>query len=124
MIYIIDDDKYVLRGYQILFRSANMECVTFGSVEEFLMSWSQEENDILILDIHMPGMNGCDLLKYLMKINSKLPVIAITAYDEPECRNITQSYKVLAYLLKPVDSEILIDLITNSTFEQPIISTN
>jgi FixJ family two-component response regulator len=123
MIYIIDDDVYVLRGFQILFRSANMESVTFSSVEDFLMSWSQDENDVLILDIHMQGMNGCDLLKYLARIKSKLPVIVVSAFDDPECYNVSQSYGTLAYLLKPVDSEILIGLI-NDALKQPVITDN
>jgi CheY-like chemotaxis protein len=71
------------------------------------------EDDMLILDLHMPGMDGCDLLEYLGKRNLHIPVIVITAYDQPESRSCSESYGVLAYLTKPVDSEILIELINN-----------
>jgi FixJ family two-component response regulator len=111
MIFIIDDDKYVLRGFQILFKSANLESMTYNSVEEFLDIWDKDQNDTLILDIHMPGLNGCDLLKYLEEIRLKLAVIVITAYDESESRQQALNYGAMAYLTKPVDGELLLDLL-------------
>ena len=113
MIFIIDDDRNVLRGYQILLKSAGLECSVFDNVEEFLRNWNRSEDDILLLDIHMHGIDGCDLMGYLEKMKIFLPVIVITAYDQPESRSISESYGVLSYLTKPVDSEILIELINN-----------
>jgi FixJ family two-component response regulator len=115
VIFIIDDDKYVLRGFQILLKSAGLECVVFSSVEEFLCKWHKNKSDILVVDIHMPGLDGCDLLDDLEKTHLNVPVIVITAYDEPASRSRSENYGVLAYLTKPVDSEILIDLIKNQT---------
>jgi CheY-like chemotaxis protein len=40
-----------------------------------------------------------------------MPVIVVTAFDEPHTREICTSYGVKAYLRKPVDGEALIDLI-------------
>ena len=113
MIYIIDDDKYVLKGFQILLKSADLESKIFGSVEEFLEIWDQDQNDTLILDIHMPGLNGCDLLKYLEEIRLCIPVVITTAYDEPESRQLALNYGAIGYLTKPVDGELLLDLLRN-----------
>ena len=118
VIYIIDDDKYVLRGFQILLQSAFLESRIFDSVEEFLETWEHDSNDILILDLHMPGLNGCDLLKYLEELGLNIPVIVITAYAETESRKQAVSYGVLAYLTKPVDGEVLLDLLKNYKVEQ------
>jgi FixJ family two-component response regulator len=114
VIYIVDDDKYVLRGFQILLRSEGLESTVCECVEEFIKSWNQDENDLLILDMHMPGMNGCNLLEYLENKNLHLPVIIVTAYDEQASRNCSKRYGTLAYLLKPVEGEILLNLIKNS----------
>ena len=111
MIYIIDDDKYVRRGFEILFKSAGFGCASYGSAEDFLRNQDMVENDILLLDMHMPGMNGCELLDYLSSKEMFFPVIIITAYDEPESRECAKRYGALAYLRKPVDGEALIDLI-------------
>jgi FixJ family two-component response regulator len=113
MIFIIDDDRNVLRGYQMLLKSAGLECCVFDNVEEFLCNWNRSEDDILLLDINMPGINGCDLMSYLDEMKIFLPVIVITAYDQPESRTISESYGALSYLTKPVDSEILLEVIKN-----------
>jgi two-component system, NtrC family, nitrogen regulation response regulator GlnG len=111
MIFIIDDDRNILRGFQMLLKSASIECRVFDNVEEFLCNWTRNADDILLLDLQMPGIDGCDLLEYLGKRKINIPVIVITAHDQPASRTRSECYGVLAYLLKPVDSEILIDLI-------------
>jgi FixJ family two-component response regulator len=122
MIFIIDDDVNVLRGFQILLKSADLECCVFDNVEEFLCKWNKNKDDLLILDIQMPGIDGCDLLDYLEKRHLKIPIIVITAYDQPESRSISDRYGVIAYLTKPVDSGILIALIKNQ-IKNPINAT-
>jgi FixJ family two-component response regulator len=115
VIHIVDDDKYVLRGFQILLKSEGYESTAYESVEDFLRLWKKDENDLLILDIHMPGLNGCDLLEYLETRKIYLPVIVITAYDEPESRKRSESYGTMAYILKPVEGDTLINLIRKYT---------
>jgi FixJ family two-component response regulator len=121
VIYIIDDDKYVLRGFQILLKSDGLESMAFERVEEFIDWWNEDEDDILILDIHMAGMNGCKLLEELEKRNLHPRVIIVTAYDEPASRNCSNKYGTLAYLLKPVESETLLDLI--KTYHKKLIDS-
>ena len=111
MIYIVDDNKCVLRGFQLLLGTEGLETTICDSAEEFIRFWDQDENDILILDMHMHGMNGCNLLEYLKKKNMHLPVIIVTGYDNPEDRKCSKNYGTLAYLLKPVESEVLLNLI-------------
>jgi FixJ family two-component response regulator len=114
MIFIIDDDRNVLKGFQLLLKSAGLECCVFDNVEEFLSNWSRNEDDMLILDIQMPGINGCELLEYLERRKIQIPVIVVTAYDAPETRSVSERYGVHAYLSKPVDSETLIGFIKSA----------
>jgi FixJ family two-component response regulator len=113
MIYIIDDDKSVRRSFELLLNSAGLETKSYAGANEFLDVYRQDEGDLLILDIHMPDMDGCTLLKILRKQNVTIPVIVVTAYDEQESRRSAEEYGVLNYLVKPVDGETLIELITN-----------
>jgi FixJ family two-component response regulator len=113
VIYIIDDDRFVLRGFQILLQSAGLESRTFDNVEEFIETWNQNTKDILILDIHMPGLNGCDLLNYLEEIKLHVSVIVITAYDDTESHEQANRFGVTAFLTKPVNDVILLDLLRN-----------
>jgi two-component system, LuxR family, response regulator FixJ len=111
MIFIIDDDEYVRKGFEVLFKSAGLESTSCASAEEFIAVMKDIKNDIILLDMHMPGMNGCELLEYLSQKEIFFPVIIITAYDEPGSRECAKKYGALAYLRKPVDSEALLDLI-------------
>ena len=114
MIYIIDDDKYVRRGFGMLLESAGFEHNSFESAEDFIENAHPTEHDLMLLDIHMPGLGGCDLLEYLTDNGLHIPVIVITAFDEPASRECAKNYGALAYLRKPVDGEALIDLIKYS----------
>ena len=111
MVYIVDDDQNVRDGFMMLLKSAGFKCCSFESAEEFLKNYKTEANALLILDIHLPGMDGNSLLEYLEKIGLYLPVIIVTAYDEQTSRQTAKNYGALAFMRKPVDSEALIDLI-------------
>ena len=122
MLYIIDDDKHVRDGFMMLLKSAGYECSCFESAEEFLKNYKAGLKDLIILDMHLIGMNGCTLLEKMDKKGLHLPVLAITAYDEPKYRDSCRDYGVLAYLRKPVDGEALLDIIKYNLESQ--LSTN
>ena len=111
MIHIIDDDQSVRDGFTMLLKSAGFECDSFEGVEEFLDQCKLNVNDLLILDIHLTGMNGCVLLEHMTKRGLHNPVIIVTAYDELATRKAAKNHGALAYLRKPVDSEALVDLV-------------
>ena len=71
-------------------------------------------NDLLVLDLSMPGMSGEDLLKKFSLEGLLIPVIVVTAFDDPQSREYCKQYGVKAYMRKPVDGEALIDFIKYS----------
>lgn len=111
MVYILDYDKDVCWGFQKLLKSAGYQSVAFSNLEDFLKSWKPKNSDLLILEIHMPGMNSYSLLDCLRKRESSLPIIVVTAFDDKEDRESSKRHGVLAFLRKPVDGEALIDLV-------------
>jgi len=111
IIYIIDDDPNVRDGFTMLLNSAGYECTSFESAEEFLKNYKAGLKDLIILDMNLIGINGCTLLEKLEEMGLHLPVIVITAFDEPKYRECCREYGVLAFLRKPVDGEALLDII-------------
>lgn len=111
MIYIIDDDQYVRRGFRLLLIAGGFESISCNSAEEFLEKYNPDNTDLVILDYHLPGMTACDLLEYFAKNSLYFPVIIITAFDDQHSRACAKKYGVVAYLRKPVDGEALIDII-------------
>jgi FixJ family two-component response regulator len=111
MIYLIDDDKSVRRGFELFLKSEEMEYKSLESAEVFLSQYNSDSADIIVLDLSLPGMSGCDLLKRLDSDGIYIPVIVVTAFDDPQSRECCRKFGVKAYLRKPVDGTALIDTI-------------
>ena len=64
---------------------------------------SDHKNDITIMDISMPEMNGVMAAKYIRQIDDKCSIIFLTAYDDFEYARNAIKIRALDYLLKPCD---------------------
>lgn len=64
---------------------------------------SEHKNDIIIMDISMPEMNGVMAAKYIRQIDDKCSIIFLTAYDDFEYARNAIKIRALDYLLKPCD---------------------
>lgn len=114
MIYIIDDDRNVRDGFNLLLRSIDYDSTCFECAEDFLKNYKAGTNDLIILDMNLLGMDGCTLLEKMAMEGLHLNVIVVTGFDQPKYRECCKNYGVIAYLRKPVDGEALIDLIKYS----------
>jgi FixJ family two-component response regulator len=111
VIYLIEDDMSVRRSFEIFLESAGLEFKSFESAELFLSGGMSTINDLLLLDINLPGMNGVELLRRLCRENMNTPAIVITAFDDAQIRESCRRSGVKAFLRKPVDLEALMDVI-------------
>lgn len=69
----------------------------------------------LILDLHMPGINGFEVLQTLLARGASVPVIVVTGHDMPGTAERVRSLGAAAYLLKPVDEDTLVAAIRSVT---------
>jgi FixJ family two-component response regulator len=111
MIYLIDDDLSVRRGFELFFKSADMEYKSLENANDFLLKFSPVQGDLIILDLSLPGISGCNLLKRFEDAGVNVPVIVVTSLDETLSREACRKYGVKAFLRKPVDGEALMDII-------------
>jgi FixJ family two-component response regulator len=102
-IAVVDDEESVRKALERLLRSAGMSAHTFPSGAEFISALPDLVADCVVLDLHMPRINGFEVLAHLTQIDRRLPVIIITGHDTPESRSRVRVNSVVAYLLKPVD---------------------
>ena len=110
-ISIVDDDPSVARALARLCRSAGYRVHPYESAEAFLDGGGVEESDCLILDVHLPGSSGLELLARLSAEGWNVPTLFITAFDgEPE-RARALALGARAFLPKPLDSAELLDLL-------------
>ena len=90
------------------------DVATFSSGAEFLASVDAQVPDCLVLDLHMPEMNGFEVQTRLAKTRPRVPVVVITGHDMPEARERVISAGAAAYLRKPVDGQALLDTIASA----------
>ena len=64
--------------------------------------------ECLILDIHLGGMSGLELLARLRSTGHELPTVLITAHDDPQNRRLAAECGCTAYLLKPLDASVFL----------------
>jgi FixJ family two-component response regulator len=110
-VAVIDDDASVRKALKRLLCAANMDVVVFASGREFLDWLPSGCPDCLVLDLHMPGMNGLDVQRHLTEQGLRVPVVVITGHDEPQIRAQCLSAGTAAYLRKPLDDETLLGAI-------------
>ncbi len=111
IIAVVDDDESIRRSLNRLLRSAGLTVEMFATGEEFLKAADTHRLDCVILDLHMPELGGFDIQDRLVQANARIPVVILTGYDTPESRNRAQTAGVVAFLLKPVDGQVLIDAV-------------
>lgn len=87
---------------------------SFVDCRSFLAFLDRQRPDCLILDLHMPGMSGLELLQAMKARGEVLPTIVITAHDEPETRGRCLREGACVYLRKPLDGTVLMEAIAEA----------
>ena len=102
-ILIVEDEQRLagILKKQLEDSGFNAEIAYDGYVGKQLVE--KNKYNLIILDINLPLMNGYDLCKEIRKINSKIPIIMLTAFGTPD--NKVTGFDVGAddYVIKPFD---------------------
>ena len=114
-VAVVDDEEPVRKALMRLMRSVGLSVETFGSGPEFLKSIETRLPDCVVLDLHMPHMNGFNVQALLARKYAALPVIIITGHDLPQARERAMENGASAFLRKPVFDRTLLDAISAAT---------
>ena len=115
LISVVDDEAPVGKALQRLLRCAGLNAETFASGAAFLDSLQTHTPDCVILDLHLPQMDGFEVQDRLAQADARVPVIVITGRDSPQARERALAGGAVAYLPKPVDGPALLDAIAVAT---------
>jgi two-component system, LuxR family, response regulator FixJ len=110
-VLVVDDDSGLLRALGRLIRSTGLNALTFERPTLLLVSEVPETNACLLLDVHMPEINGVQLYEMLAVARHDLPVIMMTGRDDAQTRHLLDRVSAVAVLIKPFDEALLLDAI-------------
>ena len=106
-ILIADDQKNMrwILGKNLI--EENFTVIEASDGEEAFNLFLDEEPDMVILDYRMPKLDGMEVLKRIKTINSKLPVIMITAHGSTDAAVEAMKLGAVDYVSKPFDIDDL-----------------
>jgi two-component system response regulator FixJ len=105
-IFVVEDDGAVRTSTRVLLEALGYAVREFASAEAFLAATEGREADCLLLDYHLPGMSGMDLLQLLRARQISTPVIVISASGKGVLARFAKAGDVLV-LSKPVVGDLL-----------------
>jgi len=121
-ILIVDDEEVLRDVLDAVLRREGFEVVPAASGEEALSVLDGDENiDLVILDIMLPGISGIDTLRAMRISNPNLPVIVITAFSSIDGAIEAMKHGAFHYIPKPFKNEEVV-LTVNKALEQRRLS--
>ena len=114
-VAIVDDEASVGKALNRVLSASHINARTYETGQQFLDSLASHKPDCVVLDLHMPGMSGHEIQSALRRADASVPVIIITAFDDAEARSKCMASGACAYLLKPLDEQVLLNAIATCT---------
>lgn len=100
-VALVDDERNVRTSLARLLRSCGIRVEAFATGSEFVERLQEGDWQVVILDIHMPGLTGFEVLKRARDERPELAVILITGYEEPDVKRRAYEAGAKGFLLKP-----------------------
>ena len=100
---IVEDEVDINDCLQQFFSSKGFSVAAAYSGEEAMQKLSEEQAEVVLLDIVLPGLSGIEVLKKIREIQPKATVIMVTALNQDDIRAQAERFGAAAYVTKPFD---------------------
>lgn len=112
-ILLVDDEKEFVHTLSERLETRNLPASVVYNGEEALSHVRNEEPEVMVLDLKMPGIDGLEVLRQVKSTNPNVEVIILTGHGSEKEKEQAAELGAFAYLHKPVD----IDLLTRTMHE-------
>jgi two-component system CheB/CheR fusion protein len=119
LVWVVDDVESVRKSIAAVLETAHMRVLDYSSAKDFLADFKPGTQGCLIVDHHMPGMTGLELLNHLKAQKVAPPTIVISAHGNQALRNRILAAGAVAMLDKPVDASELIAVVERALVNAP-----
>ena len=110
-IWLLDDDASMLKALSRLLRSAGFSVEKFNHPTAFLSRLEQARCQVAVVDVWMPDMNGLEVQARIRRNSPETRIIFMTGRDDPSVRQTALDAGAFAFLAKPFDDGVLVELI-------------
>jgi len=118
-IILVEDEVDLLRSVTLTLKRAGYEVVSVDNGADALALIMLAENeskafDLLVTDLHLPGLTGLELVEKIRKLHIPIPVAAITAFGNSQIRSRLKELDCLFCLDKPFNIEELLNHVSSA----------
>jgi DNA-binding NtrC family response regulator len=117
-ILVVDDDIGILESTKLILEIDGYEVETAATAGEGLKKIESTFFNLALFDIKLPDMDGTELLQLAQKLRPGMKKIMVTGYASLENSVISLNAGADAYILKPVDPEMLLAKVKEKLDEQ------
>jgi nitrogen regulation protein NR(I) len=110
-ILVVDDDPQLRQSFKKILSKVGYTVKTTSTGELGLEIVRESVPDLVIMDVRLPGMNGLEALRAVHEIESKLPIIVMTAFGTTETAIDATKLGAFDYVLKPFEIPDILALI-------------
>ena len=118
-IAVVDDEAPVRTALRRLLRLASYDVQVFESGDAFLASVRERVPDCALLDVNLQGLSGFEVHARLNEAGWKIPVVFVTASDDPELDDAARRAGGSQLLRKPFSNEALLAAVERALGTKP-----
>lgn len=111
-VLYVEDEEFIRMPMAEMLGRRLEKIVAAGSAKEAIALHANEDFDILLTDIRMPGLNGLELIKILRQKQPDIKAIILSAYNETDFFTEAIDLGIDGFLIKPIDRQKLFALLT------------
>jgi two-component system nitrogen regulation response regulator GlnG len=118
-VWLADDDEAIRIVLEESLKNSGYVTTTFSNASDLIEELNSDTPDLIITDVHMPGMHGYDLLKHINNNYSELPVIIMTAFADMQAAVDSYGSGAFEYIPKPFDLDETIKIVQRALEKKP-----
>ena len=97
---------------QKMLEKRGISCNIIDNGEDAIEDTKINNYDLILMDVHLPGINGTEATSEIRKFNSQIPIVALTAISLNENREMLLSYGMNEVITKPFEPEHFYNVVT------------
>ncbi|KKI19708.1 MULTISPECIES: response regulator transcription factor [Sphingomonas] len=109
VVHVIDDEETIRKAVGFTLRTAGFAVETYGSGVDFLKIADEAERGSIVLDMHMPDMNGLQVQAALTQMDISMPVVMLTGNGDIALAVQAMKAGAVDFLAKPIERALLLD---------------
>lgn len=108
VVHLVDDDEGLRKALSRLLRAEGYQVRAFASAAEFLNACHAQEINCLLLDVRMPGLDGLELQRRLLRSGVTVPIVFLTGHGDIAMTVSAVKAGAIDFLTKPAEDADLL----------------